>query len=40
MREVPLYIKRCSETMVANIWCEDRVLDGPASGGEGSKGKN
>jgi len=34
MSEVPLY------TSCGGRLCEDRVLDGPASGGKGSKGRN
>ena len=45
MSEVSLYRPRAprqtqSTAIEAPPPCEDRVLDGPASGGKGSKGRN
>ena len=41
MSEVPLYHVGhiAQHVLPQNAECEDRVLDGPASGGKGSKGK-
>ena len=35
-----LFKKSLCVRCVARMLCEDRVLDGPASGGKGTKGRN
>ena len=35
-----MWVQSCSELDLQPTQCEDRVLDGPASGEKGSKGSN